>query len=112
MTALRIPRFIRDLYNPTPRQWLRWLRFRRRVLQLARQGFAALYQYFDSCAKGRFPKSTGVSCGLHSSSSSTSLELFPWATFTRGESFQGTDLSVSVDTHDSDIRSIVYLNDW
>lgn len=110
---MKIPKFIRELYNPHARQWLRWLRFRRRVKQLEREGFDALYQYYEACAKSRrIPKSSGVSCGLHSNSSSYTLDVFPWASFCREESFQGTSLSVSVDTHDSDIRSIVYLNDW
>ena len=111
----KIPKFIRELYNPTIKEWLRWLRFKRKVQEIAEQGHNALRDYYDACAKdrrvstGSFRRS-GMSPG--SSSSRDSLEMFGWAYFSRGESFQGTTLGVSFETSNGDDRYIADTNDF
>lgn len=111
----RIPKFIRELYHPTAREWLRWLRFKRKVIAIAEQGHAALWDYYQACAKDRRVSTSGFRrSGMYagSSSSSDSLEMFEWASFTRRDSFQGTDLSVSCENHDGDFPTIASTNDW
>ena len=109
------PKFIRELFHPSARDWLRWIRFRRKVIALGKEGFTPLYDYFIACAKDRRVSTCGSSrSGLYpgSSSSGLTLEMFEWATFSMRDSFQGTDISVSVDTHDGDLRTIASANDF
>lgn len=112
---MKPPKFIRELYHPSAREWLRWLRFRRKVEAIAKQGHAALNDYFEACAKCR-RVSTGRShsSGLYagSGSSTSSLEMFEWASFSRRVCFQGVSISASVETHDGDIRTLAETNDW
>jgi hypothetical protein len=111
----RPPKFIREYYNPTAREWLRWLRFKRKVIAIAKQGHSALEDYWNACAKSRRLSTGGfVRCGMApgSGSSCRTLEMFPWAWFDRSISFQGVMLTLSCDRHDSDIASIVSTNDF
>lgn len=105
---MKIPKYIRELYAPTMRQWMRWLRFRQRVKGMT---FDALHAYFTACSKG-MEVGRHVSCGLHSTSSRRSLPIFPWASFDMSDSFQGTMLSVTMETHDSDLRDIVCADNF
>lgn len=115
MKTPRIPKFIRELYNPSMRDWLRWLRFRRNVIALARQGHDALEDYYLRCAKNRrIPRSGFTRSGMYpgSGSSSSDLEIFPWAWFIRSICFQGVSIHLSCDRHDSDMVSIASTNDF
>jgi hypothetical protein len=115
MKAPKIPKFFREYYNPTAREWLRWLRFKRRVIDLAAEGHSALYQYYEACAKDRRLATCGrSSSGMYPGSGSSSCEIavFEWAWLARSESFQGTMIDLTCDAHDSDIRTIASTNDF
>lgn len=115
MKRPRIPKFIRELYNPSMKEWLRWLRFRRKAIELAKQGHDQFEEYYHKCAKHRHTSTSGfVRSGMYpgSGSSTKELEIFPWAWFSRRVCFQGVAIDVTVDCHDSDIRSIAYTNDY
>jgi hypothetical protein len=115
MKPTRIPKFIRERYNPTAREWLRWLRFRKKVISLANQDFCALYVYFKACAKNRrTPKGGCIRSGMYpgSGSSSRELEMFPWAWFTYSVCFQGESIMLTCDSHNYDIPTLAYANNF
>ena len=112
MKTPRIPKFIREIFDPAPQQWLRWLRFQRKAIALAAKGHDALAEYYDTCAKGCKNRTGYNFAGMHSSSSSTSLHLFPWASFCRSRSFQGTSLTVTCETHDGDLRNVAETDNY
>jgi hypothetical protein len=102
------PRHLREVYTITPRDWLRWLRFRRKVIAIAKQGFGPLDAYFSRCKKDRRVSTSGFSrTGGHSSTSSVSLDLFEWASFTRrSHEYLGVSISLSCELRNSDFRTI------
>lgn len=112
---MKPPKFIRELYHPSAREWLRWLRFRRKAIAIAAQGHDAFLAYYQACAKNRRTPTGGfVRSGMYagSGSSSGTLEMFEWSSFTCHDSFQGTSLSVDCEGRDSDIRTVAETNDY
>lgn len=107
-----IPKWIRNDYNPSMRQWMRWLRLKRRVKTLCADGFDAMQAFFNACEKDRRLHRSGFTrYSLHSSSSSTRLEFFPWAEVTRTHhEYLGTTISLDVETHDCDTRTVAEVN--
>jgi hypothetical protein len=102
------PKYIIREYHPTPREWRRWIRFRDRAIALAAMGYDAMEAFFDACAKDRrLSTCTGTFASSHSTSDRLTLEIFPWATFTRYHNpYAGTWLTVDMETHDFDTRHI------
>lgn len=104
----RPPKYLRDFYDIPPRQWLRWLRFEARVKQLAAQGFGPLNEFFHRCMKDRRVRTSGFTrASMHSTSSSTSLDLFEWASFSRSShEYLGVSISLTREFAGSDFRTV------
>ena len=109
-----IPNYIQELYNPTAKEWWRWMRFRRKAIAAAQEGHDAFEAYYKKCAKAKCRKSTFTRCGMYagSSSSTDELEMFEWAWFSRRVCFQGVSISLSIEGRDSDIRDLAYTNNF
>jgi len=112
MKAPRIPKFIREIYEPTPQQWLRWLRFKSKAIAIAAKGHDDFSDYYHACGKGCTNRTGYNFAGMHSSSSSTTLHLFPWARFCRSRSFEGTSFTVTCETYDSDLHTIAETDNY
>lgn len=110
----KIPKHIREIYNPSKREWMRWLRFRRKAIAAAEKGHEAFMEYFRSCEKSKCQKSSIASHGMYPGSGSfnSHLEMFEWAWFSMRICFQGVSVDLSIETRDSGTTSIAYTNDF
>lgn len=106
------PKYIQELYGPvSPETWQEWLAFvakARAVLSSPECDWEKARDFYNEAGQVSFQFKK---CGMHSSSSLTTKNPFPWCGVSMYVGFVSRSVDLSIETSDSDLRTLAEFRD-